>query len=94
MTDTINISNVIKNPVKLRNELIFWAIDTELTDLIDTFQGDFMDKFFKAKIKPNALTSEDVMTFVFNPRKTICEANITTKLIVSENLTGEDFQVK
>ena len=93
MSDSIEISTLLKDRSALRNEVIGWALETQVTDLIATLNDDFFDKIAEAKIKPNALTSEDLMAFAFSPRETICQSNVTTKLIVSDDLTQDDFQV-
>ena len=88
------MSTLITNPVELRNKLIFWAIENELINLADTFQSGFLDKIFEANLKPDAVTSEDLMALIFNPRKTICEADLATRLFVSEALTQKEIQVR
>ena len=93
VSDSIEISKLVKDRSALRNEVIGWALETQVTDLIATLNDDFFDKIDEAKIKPNALTSEDLMAFAFSPRETICQSNVTTKLIVSDDLTQDDFQV-
>ena len=93
MSDSIEISTLVKDRSALRNEVISWALETQVTDLIATLNDDFFDKIAEAKIKPNALTSEDLMAFAFSPRETICQSNVTTKLIVSDDLTQDDVQV-
>ena len=93
MSDSIEISTLLKDRSALRNEVIGWALETQVTDLIATLNDDFFDKIDEAKIKPNALTSEDLMAFAFSPRETICQSNVTTKLIVSDHLTQDEVQV-
>ena len=93
VSDSIEISKLVKDRSALRNEVIGWALETQVTDLIATLNDDFFDKIDEAKIKPNALTSEDLMAFAFSPRETICQSNVTTKLIVSDDLTQDDVQV-
>ena len=93
VSDSIEISKLVKDRSALRNEVIGWALETQVTDLIATLNDDFFDKIAEAKIKPNALTSEDLMAFAFSPRETICQSNVTTKLIVSDDLTQDDVQV-
>ena len=88
------MSTLITNPVELRNKLIFWAIENELINLADTFQSGILDKIFEANLKPDAVTSEDLMALIFNPRKTICEADLATRLFVSEALTQKEIQVR
>lgn len=89
---TLNVSSVIKNPTRLRNEVIFWAISANLTDLLMTDQ-DFLDNLMEANIKPDALTSDDLLKFVVNPKNTICQSDLPTKIIVSEKISSSDIQV-
>ena len=86
------MSSVVKNPVGLRNEIIFWAIASNLTDLMVTDEA-FLDNLMEANIKPDALTSNDLLTFVLNPKKAICQSDLPTKFIVSEKISSSDFQV-
>ena len=89
------MSSLITNQAGLRNDLIFWAIESELINLADTFRdGDFLDKIFEANLKPDAVTSEDLMALIFNPRKTICEAELATRVFESEALTQNEIQVR
>ena len=89
---TLNVSSVIKNPTRLRNEVIFWAISANLTDLLMTDQ-DFLDNLMEANIKPDALTSDDLLKFAVNPKNTICQSDLPTKIIVSEKISSSDIQV-
>ena len=50
---TLNVSSVIKSPARLRNEILFWAINANITDLLLTDQ-DFLDNLMEADIKPDA----------------------------------------
>lgn len=86
------MTSVLKDPILLRNQIVFWAISANLTDLVDTGPS-LVDNFFKAKIKPNALSSNDVLNLALNPRKAICQGDLPTKIIVSENITKTEFQV-
>ena len=88
----IDVEAVIDNPKQLRNDIIFWAIQTGVTDLVETFPP-IVENFKDAKIKPDALTSNDVLDLAFNPRKAICQGQLLTQVIVSENISKDDFEV-
>ena len=90
---TLNISSVMKNPVRLRNEVIFWAISANLTDLLMTDE-EFLDNLMEANIKADeALTSDNLLKFLVNPKKAICQSDLPTKIIVSEKISSSDIQV-
>ena len=86
------MTSVIKDPVRLRNKIIFWAVANDLHDLLSTNET-FIDNLLKANIRPESLTPEEMLNLVLSPRKTICESDLPTKVIVSENVTAEDIQV-
>ena len=52
-----------------------------------------VDNFLKARIRPDAVTSNDVLNLAFNPRKAICEGDFASKIIVSENFTQPNIEV-
>ena len=52
-----------------------------------------VDNFLKARIRPDAVTSNDVLNLAFNPRKAICEGDFASKIIVSENFTQANIEV-
>ena len=54
---------------------------------------DFLDNLMEANIKPDALTSDDLLKFVVNPKHTICQHDLPTKIIVSEKISSSDIQV-
>ena len=83
---------MIKSPARLRNEILFWAINANITDLLLTDQ-DFLDNLMEANIKPDALTSDDLLKFAVNPKNTICQSDLPTKIIVSEKISSSDIQV-
>ena len=83
----------MKNPVRLRNEVIFWAISANLTDLLMTDE-EFLDNLMEANIKADeALTSDNLLKFLVNPKKAICQSDLPTKIIVSEKISSSDIQV-
>ena len=83
---------IIEDPIQLRSKILVWAITTNVTDLIETMPP-FVDNFLKARIRPDAVTSNDVLNLAFNPRKAICEGDFASKIIVSENFTQPDIEV-
>ena len=83
----------MKNPVRLRNEVIFWAISANLTDLLMTDE-EFLDNLMEANIKTDeALTSDNLLKFLVNPKKAICQSDLPTKIIVAEKISSSDIQV-
>ena len=54
----------------------------------------FLDNLMKANLKPDALTSNDLLKFMVNPKKAICQSDLPTKFIVSEKISSSDIQVK
>ena len=91
LTET-NVTAIIDNPNQLRTKIAVWAISTNMTDLIETIPP-FVDNFLKARIRPDAVTSNDVLNLAFNPRKAICEGDFASKIIVSENFTQPNIEV-
>ena len=81
---------MIIDPDVIRHNITNWANSANLTDFNDE---ELLDNILKSDVKPDALNSGDVLNLALNPRKTICESDLLTKIIVSENVTSEAFQV-
>jgi hypothetical protein len=88
----INISAIFKDVDTLRGKIVFWAIMSNLTDLVET-DRDLLNNFFEAKLRPNSLTSDDFLSFATDPKGTICQSNVIVKVLVHPNVTTEDIQV-
>ncbi len=89
----VDVRNFIKNPNLLRNQVLFWAISANVTDLAETLPP-FLDNFLEAKLRPNALKAADIANLALNPRKSICQDDIFVRVVKSENISDADFKVR